>query len=365
MGEASGAGPVGRGGAECDTGAGAWCDTGAGAWCDTGAATGWDGGGGGGGGGGGDVTTGAGGGEGARATDAGWAWARGRLGRLAWRRWRRWWAGRRWRGAAGADSRAGRAGARARSNTGAAAFAAGACATKATGGGRTDTGSEPPRCSTAATRMRDGARGDAGGGQPSGHCAGHRSARMEPGGRQRSRRAGALPARITKRVYLPIRVRPITKTSITAPELTLRSRPRRRTACDADRTCRFRRRALQPGPWQRARTIAPFGARTDSTWMRAIAPTMRPRIRTTGNGLMSSGAIAGAGVTPGGAAGGGGAGRVTARAAGPATGSGPAGAAGPATGRGPARRSNNVRSDRGRRDAPVVGRAQADRARPG
>src|SRR5215218_880185 len=114
---------------------------------------------------------------------------------------------------------------------------------------------------------------------------GQRTGFETPGRRQRSVRIGVLPARIRKRVYLPITPGARTNSSSWTPAGSTRSNAPRRSR-PVTEVRRWERRG-QPRPEQRAVTVAPSGARTLSTLIRAPRFSTIPFRRTSALSLPS------------------------------------------------------------------------------
>src|SRR6185295_6157318 len=94
------------------------------------------------------------------------------------------------------------------------------------------------------------------------------------------------------RAYLPIRPGAVTKTSMTVPLRSRRSRLVTRTALLPDATRSTTDFFLgHPRPWQSTLTRAPVGALTDSRLRRANPRRMTPRMRTIGNGESIAGFV--------------------------------------------------------------------------
>ncbi len=110
---------------------------------------------------------------------------------------------------------------------------------------------------------------------------------MLPGSAHESRRDGALPRRIAKRVYFPTLRDLVTKMRRTVPGRMRRSNERSLTDRPFMMNVIFARGHDRRPPRQSTVTRDPAGARTVNRLTRTAPLTIRPRNRTMGNGLSS------------------------------------------------------------------------------
>src|SRR3954469_8820455 len=124
--------------------------------------------------------------------------------------------------------------------------------------------------------------------QPSTHCSEHAEGLRAPKRMHPSRRAGGALDRSLKRVYLPIRPRCVTRTSMTTPARSRRSNLGNRTTRRPLRTNRTTRRTGHGRPMQATSTRAPRFAWPLRICTRTAPFWITPRRRTIGNGLSNS-----------------------------------------------------------------------------